>query len=145
LQGIIEGGNALGVIPLETTQAIKNSVNVLRGQVDLVVLISHLGLDEDEGVAQTTNVQDENPVIDGVDVILGGHLHIVLNPPKDLPRYNPDGSFAGHTVICHSGAFAKYVGRLDLSVHVADPAILGDRPSVKSYTYEIVPIDDSIP
>ena len=145
LQGLVEGGNSLGIVPLEATSAIKNAVNYLRGQVDLVVMISHLGLDEDEGVAQTKNVDDQNPVIDGVDVILGGHLHIVLNPPKDLPRFDDQGNPTGHTVVCHSGAFAKFVGRLDLAVHIADPKIPGDRNGVKSYTYKVIPIDDSIP
>ena len=145
LQGIIEGGNSLGIRPLEPTDAVKNAVALIRGSVDLVIMVSHLGLDEDEGVAQTTNVQDENPVIDGVDVILGGHLHIVLNPPKDLPRVDENGNPTGHTVLCHSGAFGKYIGRLDLSVHVADPAVPGDRNAVRSYTYKVIPIDDSIP
>ena len=161
LQGVIEGGNSLGIQPLETKQAVRSAVNLVRSSVDLVVMISHLGLDEDEGVAQTTNVQDQNPVIDGVDVILGGHLHIVLNPPKDLPRYDDQGNPTGHTVLCHSGAFAKYFGRLDLVVHVADPAaappidadggVLPYDPSqdprksyVKSYTYKLFPIDDTI-
>lgn len=145
LQGIIEGGNSLGILPIDAATAVRNTVSLIRGSVDLVVLLSHLGLDEDEGVAQSSQVADTNPVIDGVDVILGGHLHIVLNPPKDLPRYDEQGNLSGHTVLCHSGAFAKYVGRLDLSVHVADAAVPGDRSAVKSYTYELLPIDDSIP
>src|SRR5262249_11706838 len=70
LTSIIEGGNSLGVRAIEPNEAVKNAVNQIRGSVDLIILVSHLGLDEDEGVAQTTDVADENPVIDGVDVIL---------------------------------------------------------------------------
>jgi 2',3'-cyclic-nucleotide 2'-phosphodiesterase (5'-nucleotidase family) len=137
------------VRPLESTQAIANAVSALRPNVDIVMVASHLGLDEDEGVAAgAAEAEDQNAslAINGVDVIFGGHLHIVLDPPKDLPHLDPgDGHVTGHTVLCHSGAFAKYVGRLDLVVHVADPAVAGDKTGVKSYTYRIIPIDDSIP
>ncbi len=135
--------------PIDATQAITNAVEVMRPQVDVLAIVSHLGLDEDEGVAAgAAESQDQNAAvaIDGVDIIFGGHLHIVLNPPKDLPHIDPtDGHVSGHTVLCHSGAFAKYVGRLDLVVHVADPNVPGDKSGVKAYTYRIIPIDDSIP
>src|SRR4051794_6837950 len=114
IQGIIEGGNSLGVRPIESTQAITNAVQVMRSQVDVLALVSHLGLDEDEGVAAgAAENEDQNAqvAVDGVDVIFGGHLHIVLNPPKDLPHIDAtDGHVSGHTVLCHSDAFAKYVG-----------------------------------
>jgi 5'-nucleotidase/UDP-sugar diphosphatase len=149
IQGIIQGGNSLGVRPLESTQAVAEAVSALRPNVDIVAVASHLGLDEDEGVAAgAAEAQDQNAAIavNGVDIIFGGHLHIVLDPPKDLPHLDPtDGHVTGHTVLCHSGAFAKYVGRLDLVVHVADPLVPGDKTGVKSYTYRVIPIDDSIP
>jgi 5'-nucleotidase len=151
IQGIIEGGNSLGVRPLDATSVIVDLVRVVRPQVDVLVLVSHMGLDEDEGVAAgDAAMRDQNVAlaIDGVDVIFGGHLHIVLNPPKDLPHFASDtGELTGHTVLCHSGAFAKYVGRLDLVVHMPTTleAAAGQRASVKSYTYTLVPIDDSLP
>jgi 5'-nucleotidase / UDP-sugar diphosphatase len=149
IQGIIEGGNTLGVKPIDATEAITEAVQIVRPQVDVLALVSHLGLDEDEGVAAgAAESRDQNTAvaIDGVDVIFGGHLHIVLNPPKDLPHIDPtDQHVTGHTVLCHSGAFAKYVGRLDLVVHIADPSVDGDKSGVKAYTYRIIPIDDSIP
>ncbi len=48
------------------------------------------------------------PGVSGVDVILGGHLHVVLNPPQ--PLTDPAGR---KVVLSHGGAFAKYVVRLD--------------------------------
>jgi 5'-nucleotidase len=151
IQGIIEGGNTLGVRPIEATQVIEQLVAVVRPQVDILILVSHLGLDEDEGVAAGDAAsRDQNLAIaiDGVDLIFGGHLHIVLNPPNDLLHFAPDtGALTGHTVLCHSGAFAKYVGRLDLVIHM--PSVVeaagGMRASVKAYTYKLIPIDDSIP
>ena len=151
IQGLIEGGNTLGARPIEATQAIADAVRVVRPQVDILAIASHLGLDEDEGVASAdAESRDQNAMIAqlGVDVIFGGHLHIVLNPPNDLQHFAKDtGELLGHTVLVHSGAFAKYVGRLDLVIHVPDAneAGAGMRPTVKAYTYKLVPIDDSIP
>jgi 5'-nucleotidase len=151
IQGIIEGGNSLGVRPIEATQAMAEAVQVVRPAVDTLIVTSHLGLDEDEGVAAAAaSAEDQNTAIAqaGVDVILGGHLHIVLNPPKDLPHFDQDsGALTGHTVLCHSGAFAKYVGRLDLVIHVPDATEVanGDRATVKAYTYKLIPITDDIP
>jgi len=149
IQGILQGGNSLGVRPLEAHQAILDTVSVVRPQVDLLALVSHMGLDEDEGVAAGDAVgRDENTAVavDGVDAIFGGHLHIVLSPPKDLPHLDAvDGHVTGHTLLCHSGAFAKYVGRLDMVVHVGDPAVAGDSSRIVAYTYRVIPIDDDIP
>jgi 5'-nucleotidase / UDP-sugar diphosphatase len=107
----------------------------------VVIVVSHLGLEEDEGLS-ASQVADENTELPnaGVDVILGGHLHIVTNPPKIIP--NADGH---QTVLVHSGAFAKYVGRLDLVVHVgednSDPA---KRSEVKAFSYVNLPVDKTI-
>jgi len=155
LQGIYEAGNSLGVRPLNTDQVISQYVRIVRPQVDLLVITSHLGLDEDEGVAVNEVIggggsgeQNTAAAVAGVDVIFGGHLHIALNPPKLIPQRDADGNPTGfNTVLVHSGAFAKYVGRLDLVVHVGDPAAADrddQRSHVKSYTYDLIPIDARI-
>ena len=134
-----EGGNSLGIRPLDDNETVQKYVRLLRPVADVVVLLSHLGLDEDEGLAPT-DVQDMNATLplDGVDVILGGHLHIVLNPPKIAftDRY-------GHnTVLTHSGAFAKFVGRLDLVVKVGeDNGSPEKRSAVSAFKYDIIPVD----
>jgi 5'-nucleotidase len=150
IQGLIEGGNSLGIRPIPEEQALSFAVQVLRPQVDVLAVVSHLGLEEDEGVAiSDTNLsQDEALALQGIDLIMGGHLHVVLNPPKDLPRMDPQtGALLGHTVLCHSGAFAKYVGRLDLVVHVPSKAEreAGERGGVKSYVYRVIPVNEDVP
>jgi 5'-nucleotidase len=152
IQGIIEGGNSLGVRPIDAQEALQEAVEALRSQVDILAVVSHLGLDVDEGVAANSAAQaDENlalgEALNAIDVIFGGHLHIVLNPPKDLPHFDSSGNLTSHTVLCHSGAFAKYVGRLDLVVHMptAMETAAGLRANIKAYTYRLIPIDDSIP
>lgn len=66
-----------------------------RGEVDLLVLVSHLGIDEDTRLAKETQ---------GIDVILGGHSHTVMKEPLRVKD----------TAIVHVGAKAENVGRFDL-------------------------------
>jgi 2',3'-cyclic-nucleotide 2'-phosphodiesterase (5'-nucleotidase family) len=142
ITSIFEGGNSLGFRPIADADAMSQWVRLLRPQVDLIVVVSHLGLDEDENLT-ASQVDDPNQALplQGVDLILGGHLHIVTNPPKIVPNDS-----AGHsTVLVHSGAFAKFVGRLDLVVHVgsnnADPA---QRSRITSFSYVNIPVDKTI-
>ena len=145
-----EGGNSLGIRPIDNQTALDQYTRLIRPYVDLVVVVSHLGLDNDEGLS-ASQVDDPNATLNSnaVDLILGGHLHIVTNPPKLLP--NDDGTeYCQHsdceTLLVHSGAFAKYVGRLDLVVHMgtnnADPET---RSRIKSFAYVNQPVDSNIP
>jgi len=142
LTSIYESGNSLGFRPIADNVALEQWVRFLRPQVDIVVVVSHLGLDEDENLT-ASQVDDPNQALplQGVDLILGGHLHIVTSPPKIIPN-----DTQGHTtVLVHSGAFAKFVGRLDLVVHVGsdrnDPA---KRSRITSFTYDVKPVDKNI-
>ncbi len=143
MTGIFEGGNSLGLRPLDDAQVVEQYVRLLRPVVDVLILVSHLGLDEDEGLA-ASEVEDQNEALplDGVDIIMGGHLHIVTNPPKILPHGE-----AGHqTVLVHSGAFAKFVGRLDLVVRVGtDNSRPETRSRVTAFTYDNIPVTSDVP
>ncbi len=145
LLGSFEGGNGLGFRPIDDYAVMQQYVSLLRPVCDIIVVVSHLGLDNDEGLS-ASQVDDPNAslAVEGVDLILGGHLHIVTNPPKLLP--NDDGStycktHDCETLLVHSGAFAKYVGRIDLVVHVGtsngDPE---KRSRIVSYAYVNQPV-----
>ena len=143
MTGIFEGGNSLGIRPLADDVVIRQYVALLRPVVDVLVVVSHLGLDEDEGLTATDVDDDQNEAvaIDGVDLILGGHLHIVTNPPKLVPH--PDGS---QTVLVHSGAFAKYVGRLDVVVRVGEDNVNPTtRSRITAFAYDNIPVDSTVP
>jgi 5'-nucleotidase len=143
MTGILEGGNSLGIRPRDDAQVVDEFVRLLRPVVDVVVVLSHLGLDEDEGLG-SHQVEDENEALplEGVDVVLGGHLHIVLNPPKSIPNDE-----LGHsTVMAHSGAFAKYVGRLDVVVRVgSDNQNPETRSRVTAFSYQNIPLTTKDP
>jgi 2',3'-cyclic-nucleotide 2'-phosphodiesterase (5'-nucleotidase family) len=142
ITSIFEGGNSLGFRPIADAAALDQWVRFLRPQVDLVVVVSHLGLDEDENLT-ASQVDDPNAALPlkGVDLILGGHLHIVTNPPKIIPN----DSVGHNTVLVHSGAFAKYVGRLDLVVHVGSDNNDPDKRSrITSFSYINIPVDKNV-
>lgn len=86
--------------PIQTARRV---VPPLRRRCDLVVLLSHLGLDEDRQLAAS---------VPGIDIILGGHTHTEL---KSLEK-------VGDTILAHTGAYAKYLGRIDLRVEPAGRA-----------------------
>jgi len=67
------GGGSKGVVPLRIKEVLQGYVDYLRPQVDLVTVVSHASYHEDiEYIPRT----------EGIDIVFGGHLHIVLNPPK---------------------------------------------------------------
>jgi len=66
----------------------------MKGQnLDLIVLLSHLGLQSDRQIASE---------IDGIDIILGGHTHHALHEPERI----------GGTIICQAGCYGAFYGHL---------------------------------
>jgi hypothetical protein len=77
-----------------------------RREVDVLVLVSHLGLHDDIALAEQT---------DGIDLILGGHTHSIMTEPLRIKD----------TAIVHVGAFAKTIGRLDMDFDLRNKQITG--------------------
>ncbi|WP_170008072.1 bifunctional metallophosphatase/5'-nucleotidase [Bacillus fonticola] len=75
---------------------IQQEVERIKGEVDIVVVLSHLGLPEDERLA------DMCPAI---DVILGAHTHHVL----------PQGKRVGDVLLACAGKWGQWVGHVSLS------------------------------
>jgi len=66
-----------------------------RHEVDILILVSHMGVTDDIAVARQTQ---------GIDLILGGHSHTTLEKPLRIKD----------TTIIHTGAEAEHIGRYDL-------------------------------
>jgi len=64
---------------------------------DLVIALTHIGVDEDEKLAESCPK---------IDVIIGGHSHTAIFDPIKVNQ----------TIISQAGAYARYVGKLDLDV-----------------------------
>jgi len=69
----------------------------LREQADLVVVLSHLGYEDDVLLAKA---------VPGIDVIVGGHSHTKLDEPVVV----------GDTIIVQANEYGKYLGFLKLVV-----------------------------
>lgn len=168
LTSLFEQPNSLGLLPLNTEDIVQFYVDLIRPMVDVVVIVSHIGLEYDERMIRNTT---------GIDVVLGGHNHIVLQPPKlldDCQNVDEKGEHFVNLVsgeaqesgsstkfikrrcdprpvlLVHSGAFAKYVGRLDLILS-DDPKDLGsgydpiNRFEVVARDFNLIPITDDLP
>lgn len=150
-----EGGNSLAIVPLAAIQTVQDYVSQLRDQVDVVILLSHMGLGGDEMIARN---------VCGLDLILGGHHHVALDPPKII-EFDPDpavtsgevedGDYdadeepktgnpaidncsAAHrrsVIMSHPNAFAKFVARLDLVIRDG---------RIRSHRYQLFPIDNTV-
>lgn len=144
LTSIFDQPNRQGITPLTTTEVAQFYIDLLRPHVDLIVMVTHLGLEVDQRMVRGTT---------GIDVVLGGHNHVVINPPQELVDCSADPLNPGYVwavdpnldvgngeppkddlhpdpllhpwqfqrqckprkvLITHSGAFSKYLGRLDL-------------------------------
>lgn len=83
----------LGLESLNPLETIARDVRELRGQVDLVIVMSHLGLPLDRQLAET---------VPGIDLIIGGHTHHLLEAPLRI----------GSTTITAAGKFGRYLGKI---------------------------------
>lgn len=74
----------------------------LEGQTDLLVVLSHLGANEDTMLAG---------MLKGVHIVVGGHTHTALNSPMVVRK--PKGS-PGQVYIVQAGEYYESLGRVDL-------------------------------
>ena len=92
---------------------VQAAVDVVSPQAALVVVLSHLGLDGDRALVKGTT---------GVDLVLGGHQHVVTAQPEweqdcaVAALQNERGCSPRRVPIVHSGAYSKWLSRLDLTL-----------------------------
>ncbi|MBP1154566.1 5'-nucleotidase [Paenibacillus sp. PvR052] len=93
-------------------EAIASLAADLRPKVDVLIVMSHLGLSNDERMAVE---------IPGIDLILGGHTHHLLEEPIR----------SGRTLICAAGKFGQYVGVVDLELDALSKRLLQAEGAVR--------------
>ncbi len=91
-------------------QAMVDAVKAKK--VDLVVVISHNGMDVDKKMAGR---------VKGIDVIMGGHTHDGV----------PEPVVVGKTLVINSGCYGKFVSRLDLNVKGR---------KIGGYSFRLIPV-----
>ena len=124
LNSIHDEDNSLGVRVLDEYRVIPNEAAKLRAMgADIIVILSHMGLDDDIEFARH---------LPEIDVVIGGHHHVAIDPPLVVTN-----EVTGKRIpVVHSGAFAKFVGRLDLVIRDGE---------VLSHSYTLFPVDRNVP
>jgi 5'-nucleotidase len=148
-----ERPNELGALAGVAAQAVQGAVDELRPVVDVVVVLTHLGLDGDERLVRETS---------GIDAVLGGHQHIALDEPLVVMDCGGRGEGSVFDAwgrkrrcssrpvpIVHSGAYGKYLGKLALTLD-DDLERLGpahdpiDAHEVTNAVFELFPVHGAL-
>jgi 2',3'-cyclic-nucleotide 2'-phosphodiesterase (5'-nucleotidase family) len=105
-------GKGLTLLPIAET--VREHVEALEPESDVIVVLSHIGKTLDTQLAG---------LVDGIDVIVGGHSHSRLDEPLRV----------GDTLIVQAGAGTRHVGRLELLVDL-------DTEEILDFTGRLAPI-----
>jgi 5'-nucleotidase len=105
----------------EAAQEVGKICNAYKTEdIDLTVLLTHIGFDDDKKLAEALDPRW------GVDMIIGGHSHTLLTEPCVV---------AGIPIV-QAATGTDQIGRFDIVVDK-------DRNTMESYKWELIPIDDS--
>jgi 5'-nucleotidase len=78
-------------------EAIKKEIRLNKDKYDVCIVLSHSGLDKDREIAE----------IEEVNVIVGGHFHILMDKPE----------IVNNTIIHTSGSFGEYLGLIRIEIN----------------------------
>ena len=84
----------------DTVEVAKQEITALKPKCDIIVAISHLGIDE-SSIIKSTDVAKAAP---GIDVIIDGHSHTEL----------PTGITIGNTLIAQTGCYEHNLGKVTI-------------------------------
>lgn len=87
---------------LDPQPQVRKYVEELRSQVDLLVVLSHLGIEADHALAQA---------VPGIDIIVGGNTRQLMREPDRI----------GNTLIVQQGYRGEWVGRLNATFVQGEP------------------------
>lgn len=105
----------MGWDALDPLKQLKLTLTELTPQVDSIIVLSHLGVDQDELIAK---------YFDEVDLIIGGHTHHLFKVGKQI----------NNSILSAVGKFGHYVGQASLTYDT-------DKRAVIEKTAHALPID----
>jgi 2',3'-cyclic-nucleotide 2'-phosphodiesterase (5'-nucleotidase family) len=106
--------------PKKPDDILPGLIEQVRAQgAQIILLLSHLGLRDDQRVAEN---------ISGIDFLIGGHSHDRLDPPLEI----------NGTIVAQAGEYGQWLGRLDL---VIDP-VTG---KIAHFESTDIPVEETIP
>lgn len=92
-----------------------------KSDIDLTILLTHIGFESDVALAKMLKPEW------GVDMIIGGHSHTVLDHPKKV----------NNVLITQAGVGSDQIGRFDIVVD-------DDTNSIVDYKWQLIPINDKL-
>ena len=120
---ILAMGDSGDVQFLDQHEVARQAADELKEQgADVIVAISHSGVDEDRELAQE---------VPGIDIIVGGHCHTSLYEPV----------LQGTTIIVQAGSLGMYLGQLELAYN-SDTGEVRMRNKENDHPF-LIPIDSS--
>ncbi len=109
--------HAIGLSVEDPVSVARRRLPELQKHADLVIVLSHLGLADDQRLAQA---------VPGIDLIVGGHSHHALEQPV----------MAGDVAIVQAGERGQWLGRMDLDCR---------NGHLEPTAYRLLPMDASVP
>jgi 5'-nucleotidase / UDP-sugar diphosphatase len=106
LVNIVVKRHMAGLHVSPAASAIRNSVAALLPRTDVIIVLSHSGLQADSILAMT---------VPGIDVVVSGHDHKAV-PEPILVRNPATKNGIGGTLLVETGDWGRNLGRLDLQV-----------------------------
>lgn len=79
----------------EPLEELEKQISEIRSDVDILVLLSHLGINEDEEIARR---------FPDIDIIIGGHTHHILE----------QGKLVNQTLLACAGKHGNFVGHVEM-------------------------------
>ncbi|PFA70397.1 bifunctional metallophosphatase/5'-nucleotidase [Bacillus sp. AFS015802] len=113
---------ALGWNITSPMEELEKLVHSLQGSVDMIILLSHLGIRDDEMIGER---------LPGIDVVLGAHTHHVL----------PEGKDVNGTMLGAAGKYGHYVGHMMIEVDTATKQVTGKKARLYGQG-ELPPVKD---
>lgn len=123
----------LGLHQVDGIEAAKKLVPELRKQADIVVCLSHLGVNLDQKLAKS---------VPGIDIILGGHSHTRLPHPIMVPVGTLSANCLAAVPIVQAFCWGSEMGRTDV-VFRRDPT--AGTYSLMSCKGDLISLDSSMP
>lgn len=104
--------NPWGLSNAELSSAVQLALDDVAPHAGVVVVLSHLGLEQDRALVAATS---------GIDLLLGGHQHVVTTEPEwqddcGSQLQGQRGCSPRAVPIVHSGAYGKFLSRLELEL-----------------------------
>ena len=91
----------LGWAVTDAKESISQAVEEIKEEADIIICMSHLGIKEDENLAELSPA---------LDIILGAHTHHIFH----------EGKMIGDTMLGAAGKFGMYIGHISMDLETGE-------------------------